>query len=88
MPAPCPAGRCGLIGCACGAAQIKRSAHALTARAGKEGKPQPAPGTDSSLYLLSPETKIIVIYEDKATADEARPAPTPRPPRFGAHGPP
>ena len=53
-------------------AQIKRAAFVLTERAGKEGKPEPAPGTDSSLYLVDPEHEFIVVYEDKATVEEVR----------------
>ena len=52
--------------------QIKRAAFVLTERAGTEGKPEPAPGTDSSLYLVDPEHEFIVIYEDKATVEEVR----------------
>ena len=52
--------------------QIKRAAFVLTERAGKEGKPEPAPGTDSSLYLVDPEHEFIVIYEDKSTVEEVR----------------
>ena len=59
------------------AVQIKRAANVLAARAAKEGKPQPGPGTDSSIYLMSPECELIVIYEDKVAADEARRTCTP-----------
>ena len=52
--------------------QIKRAAFVLTERAGKEGKKEPAPGTDSSLYLVDPELEFVVIYEDKATVEEVR----------------
>ncbi|KAK9832575.1 hypothetical protein WJX81_000047 [Elliptochloris bilobata] len=50
--------------------RIKRAAFVLTARAGEEGKPEPAPGTDSSLYLVNPEHEFTVVYEDKASVEE------------------
>ena len=63
---------CRLLKLASSRVQIKRAAFVLTERAGKEGKKEPAPGTDSSLYLVDPELEFVVIYEDKATVEEAR----------------